>query len=399
MRRTLLGIVLALAVALIVVHLAQRQLSVLWPALGVHPEIAEALRTAMDDQKKLARLDPANEALYRRQFETTQALHNRLEILRSAQKEIARSQERILFAVVAITLTAIALTWLYRRRREVRRLSNIETHLERLSAGETRISVEESGTDAIATIGRMIERTSQVMGVQRQRLRSLENLSNWQEAARRHAHEIRTPLTAAQLEIDRLASEIERRHPEYRSFLLERRKNISEELSRLRDFTRNFTSFASVGRARTIRFDIAARVREFGATYANAWPLTLEINADTRCDVEADPALVRQVLVILCSNSALAIEGNGRIAIEVTQHQNYGAIEVCDNGSGVDPSIRSRLFQPYTTTRRVGEGMGLGLAIAKKIMLDQNGDLELVDTSAKGTCFRLTLPLAEDRCN
>jgi signal transduction histidine kinase len=58
----------------------------------------------------------------------------------------------------------------------------------------------------------------------------------------------------------------------------------------------------------------------------------------------------------------------------------------------VPAELRGRLFEPYTTSRRIGEGMGLGLAIARKILLDHGGDLELLRTSAEGTTFRLLFP-------
>ena len=57
------------------------------------------------------------------------------------------------------------------------------------------------------------------------------------------------------------------------------------------------------------------------------------------------------------------------------------------------PSIRPRLFEPYTTSRDIGQGMGLGLAISKKILLDHGGDLDLVASTSEGTTFRLTLAL------
>ena len=56
------------------------------------------------------------------------------------------------------------------------------------------------------------------------------------------------------------------------------------------------------------------------------------------------------------------------------------------------PRSGPRLFEPYATTRQVGEGMGLGLAISKKILLDHGGDLELLASSGAGTTFRLTFP-------
>jgi len=70
-------------------------------------------------------------------------------------------------------------------------------------------------------------------------------------------------------------------------------------------------------------------------------------------------------------------------------------IRVADDGPGIEEEVRSRLFEPYTTTRSIGDGMGLGLAISKKIMLDHGGDLELEDSSPEGTAFRVSLPIAE----
>jgi len=66
---------------------------------------------------------------------------------------------------------------------------------------------------------------------------------------------------------------------------------------------------------------------------------------------------------------------------------------VADDGPGIPEEVRPRVFEPYVTTRQPGEGMGLGLAIAKKILLDHGGDLEVLASSAAGVTFRLSLPL------
>ena len=80
------------------------------------------------------------------------------------------------------------------------------------------------------------------------------------------------------------------------------------------------------------------------------------------------------------------------MTFELTAHDGLVTLDVTDNGPGVDPSVLPRLFEPYTTTRGIGEGMGLGLAICKKILLDHGGDLDLLTTGDTGTTFRLTLP-------
>jgi two-component system C4-dicarboxylate transport sensor histidine kinase DctB len=390
-RKTVLGILLSLAVALVIIHFAQRQLSTVWPALGVHPQVTSAMRRSMEDLKRLSELDPARTAEYRRRHEELRALHNRLEILRSGQEEIARLYERILFAVVAVTLAALGAFYVLRRRREERRLQNVRSFIERLSSGEQHLRVGERGGDAIARMAQMIESTSDVIATERQRLRYLENLAGWQEAARRHSHEIRTPLTAVRLELDRLCSEVENNSPQAAGLLVARRQSIQEELDRLSEFTRNFTAFAAIGRPRLGKIQLGAFLREFVETYAKAWPLRLHVDEESSaCAIEGDRGMLRQVLVNLCANSALA--GASTVTLGVRHEGRTARIDLRDDGPGIPAAIRARLFQPYTTSRSVGEGMGLGLAISRKILLDHSGDLELASTSTRGTTFTLTLP-------
>jgi two-component system C4-dicarboxylate transport sensor histidine kinase DctB len=105
-----------------------------------------------------------------------------------------------------------------------------------------------------------------------------------------------------------------------------------------------------------------------------------------------DRDMLRQVMVNLCDNSAHALHGRpGVVTLRVDAAGDAVALEVADSGPGIDASLSDRLFEPYTTTRGVGEGMGLGLAISKKILLDHGGDLELVGSSPDGTTFRISL--------
>lgn len=73
------------------------------------------------------------------------------------------------------------------------------------------------------------------------------------------------------------------------------------------------------------------------------------------------------------------------------------ALDVSDDGHGIAESLRDRVFDPYVTTQEVGEGMGLGLSISRKILLDHGGDLQLLATSETGTTFRITF--GESECS
>ncbi len=167
-----------------------------------------------------------------------------------------------------------------------------------------------------------------------------------------------------------------------------------QELERLAQFTKEFTSFARLPKPDFKQTDLADLLEEFVTTYSAAWGnLELALEADGPCVAQLDRDMLRQVLVNLCDNSSLALgDRDGSVIFELGQTDRAVQLDVRDDGPGVAENVRRRLFEPYTTTRKIGKGMGLGLAIARKIMLDHDGDLELLETSEEGTVFRLTLP-------
>lgn len=391
--RTLLLVVLA-AAALLAFAWVLRQLSLLTLELAAHREVEQQLRQTLEDQKKLARLDPASSRRYRERFDAVAGLVGHLRVVQLNRAEVARQVERMLVGIVAAILgCGLGLYFIERRSRE-RRLVRLEAALAALSRGE-QVALDDSRRDVIGRIADAIGRTSRAAAQDRRRLRYLENLSAWQEAARRHAHEIRTPLAAARMEAERLAAG-------------DARASILEELDHLAEFTRNFTSFATIQKPRLRTLDLRQLVANFCATFATAWPGLQLCTTDTpvcrdvpvspdrqEClsyMVSADGEMVRQVLANLAGNSALAHAS--AITFAVHRERDGVLLDVTDDGPGVPPEIVGRLFEPYTTTRVVGEGMGLGLAISRKIMLDHGGDLDLVANEA-GATFRLTFPALE----
>ncbi|HEX9941986.1 MAG TPA: HAMP domain-containing sensor histidine kinase [Thermoanaerobaculia bacterium] len=395
---TLCGMLLAAAAVL---WLFDRQISGTWFRLGLQPEIVSALERSLADQKALARFDPQARDAYHARFEATQTLLNRLRILEHNREGITRRWEMILLAAVLAVLAAAGGAHLLRQSRLDARLERLRVALVALSAGQEDLAIGDRGRDTLGRIAGMIEETSRAMARDRKRLAYLKNLSVWQETARRHAHEMRTPLTAARLELSRLQGLLER------DGLDEARQaagSVGEELERLGRFTQQFTSFARLPQPRPAVHDLGKVVEEFVGTFAAAWPnLTLRFEPPGKpLPAALDRDMLRQVLVNLCDNSSLALrahhddradgDGRGTVTLRPGEAGRNVFLDVADDGPGIPPDVRPRVFEPYVTTRQVGEGMGLGLAIAKKILLDHGGDLELAGSSGSGTTFRLTFP-------
>lgn len=339
--RSLAALLLAVAAATTLFWALLHQVSGVWLDVALRPEVREALERAMEDQKKLRALDPAQRELYRGRFDETQKLVNRIEVLRINRAAMLRRFElalAIVFAILA-ALSAVTLWIRYRRAQD------------------------------------------------RERGEYLDRVTSLQETARRHAHEIKGPLTAARLELERFADLA--RGGAAAEDLARAQESVVEELDRLARFTREFSSFGGLGKPVLRRESLGQMIEEFCTTFANAWPsLRLEDQGGDAI-VCVDRDMLRQVLVNLCSNSARAVNGDGRVSFAIVKGPRV-TLDVRDNGSGVPESLRARVFDPYITTRKVGEGMGLGLSISRKVMIDHRGDLELADTSNQGTTFRLT---------
>ena len=325
------------------------QISSVWLDVALRPEVRQALERSLEDQKKLRALDPEQREKYRKQFDDTRTLLNRIEVLRMNRVGLLQRFELalvVMFAVAAL-LTAMTLWTRYRRAQE------------------------------------------------RERAEYLDRVTSLQETARRHAHEIKGPLTAARLELERFADLARGGAPD--DDLAGAQESVVEELDRLTRFTRAFSSFGGLGKPILRRESLGQVIEEFCTTFANAWPSLALQDGGGDAIVCIDRDMLRQVLVNLCTNSARAVNGEGRVSFSIVKNGARVMLDVRDNGSGIAPSLRARVFDPYVTTRKVGEGMGLGLSISRKLMLDHGGDLVLLETSEKGTVFRLVF--GDPACN
>jgi two-component system C4-dicarboxylate transport sensor histidine kinase DctB len=119
--------------------------------------------------------------------------------------------------------------------------------------------------------------------------------------------------------------------------------------------------------------------------------LTLPAPEASAAMVRARHVQLEQVLVNLLQNAVQACDGEGEITLAITTSGDKLHLSVADNGPGVQQALRDTLFQPFVTSKR--EGIGLGLAIARDIMRQLDGDL-VHDDTAHGARFTMVMPAA-----
>ncbi len=111
--------------------------------------------------------------------------------------------------------------------------------------------------------------------------------------------------------------------------------------------------------------------------------------------VHCIPGQLNQVFMNLLINAGQAIEGQGEILIRTRHEDDHALIEIEDNGSGIPPDHLDRIFEPFFTSKDVGQGTGLGLSISYDIVKSHNGEINVKSEVGRGTRFTVRLPVQQ----
>jgi two-component system nitrogen regulation sensor histidine kinase NtrY len=214
--------------------------------------------------------------------------------------------------------------------------------------------------------------------------------SAWADIARRIAHEIKNPLTPIQLSAERLRRKYGKVIVEDAAVFEQCTATIVRQVDDIKRMVDEFSRFARMPKAVIAGEDVAETVRQVVFLMRVAHPdidIEVELPADTM-PARFDRRLISQALTNIVKNATEAIGAvpaaeldRGRIAVSAQRDGKDVVIDVIDNGIGLPKENRSRLLEPYVTTRE--KGTGLGLAIVGRILEEHGGHIELRDASEK----------------
>lgn len=218
---------------------------------------------------------------------------------------------------------------------------------------------------------------------------SAQRTSAWADVARRIAHEIKNPLTPIQLSAERLRRKYGKTITEDRAIFEQCTDTIVRQVDDIRRMVDEFSRFSRMPKPVIAAEDVADTVKQ-AVFLMRVGNTDIDIEAkvpDDRMPARFDRRLISQALTNIIKNATEAIgalpDGSekGRIDVSAERLGDDIVIDVIDNGIGLPKDNRSRLLEPYVTTR--DKGTGLGLAIVGKILEDHGGGIELHDASEK----------------
>jgi two-component system nitrogen regulation sensor histidine kinase NtrY len=233
----------------------------------------------------------------------------------------------------------------------------------------------------------------------------VERMEAWREVARRIAHEIKNPLTPIQLSAERMRRQLAGRPDAGAPLVEECTRTIIDEVEALKRLVNEFSSFARMPHLMPVPGDLNAIAADTVASFREANPgvdfaLALEPNLPL---IPIDRDAMKRALVNLLDNAVSATTAyphNGdrpRIEVSTAIRSAGGLItmEVADNGPGIEPRLRTRIFEPYFSSKK--GGTGLGLAIVSSIITDHRGLIRVADNLPRGSRFIIEFPVKEQQ--
>jgi signal transduction histidine kinase len=302
-------------------------------------------------------------------------------------------------AVVICAILLITLAVVVRRP-----MLELQDKIQRVADGDLEVQVGFSDrNDDIGDLGRNFNNMVQQLRESRQEIEHLhrtqmsraEHMATLGELAAGLAHEIRNPLAGIAGVMQIVGRDLPPSSP-----ACDVVKDVQEEVMRINRIVSDLLETARPRPAEYQLADLNSTV-EHAVSFARQQILSKPIEIEFRkapelALVEHDPRQLHQVLLNLLLNAMQALNGAGRVSVMLGQvDENTVSVSINDTGLGIAPENLTNIFRPFFTTK--GHGTGLGLPLARRIVEDHGGKLEVTSDLGHGSTFTLVLPFRRPR--
>jgi len=303
-------------------------------------------------------------------------------------------------AVAICAVSMFVLAYLVQRP-----MVELQEKIEQVSEGNLNVAVTFSNrNDEIGDLGRNFNHMMQQLRESRDEIELLhrtqmsraEHLATLGELATGLAHEIRNPLAGIAGVIEIVGRDLPSTSPA-RAVI----KDVRQEINQINRIVTDLLETARPHPPQIRQSNLNTTVEHavmLARQQVLSKPIRIELHKSPDLpEVEHDSDQIHQVLLNLLLNAVQAIDGPGTITVEIAPRQNCGNIKdgcasvvVTDTGRGISPQHLSNIFRPFFTTK--GNGTGLGLSLARRIVEEHQGRIDVTSTVGKGSRFTVLLP-------
>src|SRR5580692_9988017 len=280
-----------------------------------------------------------------------------------------------------------------------RPMVELQQQIAQLGRGNLDVAVSFAHrNDEIGDLGRnfnkmvvqLREGRVEIERLHRTQMSRAEHLATLGEMATGLAHEIRNPLAGIAGVIEIIGRDLPVTSPA-RSVV----KDVRQEINRINHIVTDLLQTARPHPPTVRKTDLNTTVEHavmLGRQQAQAKSIEIALHKEPSLpEVEHDSDQIHQVLLNLLLNALQAIDSKGKIAVNVKSRGPTAVVEVTDNGRGIPADQLPNVFRPFYTTK--GDGTGLGLSLARRIVEDHHGRIDVTSVLGQGTTFAVILPL------
>ena len=307
---------------------------------------------------------------------------------------IKQNFERRAIAVSAMFAVGIVFLLLLTRN-FTQPIGQLSSAAERIAGGDLDAEIASGRSDdlgaLVATWNEMVARLKEQRALE-SRLAAAERRASLGHLASGIAHEIRNPLNTIALAVDYLRRRFLPAEPADRREFEETAESLREEIARLNSLISNFLTYGKPMRLNPAVFavaDLARSVARELAPEAARRGIRIEVSGD-EAEIHADRDLLKAAFLNVALNAIQMMSSGGALRIGVMPEAESVRVRFEDSGPGIDPAHLAKIFEPYFSTRDAG--VGLGLAMTKKIVNDHGGELTASNLPGGGSRFEFDLP-------
>src|SRR5579864_5716895 len=296
-------------------------------------------------------------------------------------------------AVAICAVLIVVLAYLIQRP-----MVELQEKIAQVSEGNLNVEVSfAQRNDEIGDLGRnfnhmmqqLRESRAEIERLHRTQMSRAEHLATLGELATGLAHEIRNPLAGIAGVIEIVGRDLPATSPA-RAVV----KDVRLEITRISRTLTDLLETARPRRPEVRRSDLNTTVEHavmLARQQVLSRPIKIELQkAPDLTEVEHDSDQIHQVLLNLLLNAVQAMEKTGTVKVEIDKRDSFASVVVSDTGRGIAPQNLPNIFRPFYTTK--GDGTGLGLSLAHRIVEDHHGRIEVTSVVGKGSTFTVLLP-------
>jgi signal transduction histidine kinase len=304
------------------------------------------------------------------------------------------SRTFVVFALCAIVMTVV-LSWGFTSKVS-RQIADLGEGFSGLGSGDFELSVKTSRTDELGSLVKSFNSLVADLRDRQEKLIDYERMATLTQMAERIAHQITMPtqiVRGALAEIKRASSE----KGENQSAIIEKNLAVvSSEMTALSKIVEEFSEFVKFPVLAIERQSISGLIASLITDYQDEIKSNNLVihSGDHEFEVSMDKALIRRAIDAILQNSFEAAGPTGVIELRTYTAKGFVVIEITDSGQGFSSLAKKNLFAPFFSTKP--DGRGLSMVMAKKIMTEHDGTIEIDDNIGGGAVVRLKLKLAEE---